>query len=189
LLVGERPTGCGGDAVPVLEPACELRSGGLGAESIDPSLVRISEGPVVLPALHNRAVLAVSSHGGRRLHGLRVYCRGLRGFEFGHDGFFTFRASALRRKQSRHTRELNGRLVDTSGGQTCRRRLGQGDSIAGETERHQRFNGGFATPAAAEPGPKTRLVDETFLLQLDDLLIGAQLPQLHPAPEEERGQR
>ena len=65
--------------------------------------------------------------------------------------------------------------------------LGQRDAVAGQPQRHQGLDRGLAAPGAAEAGLQPGLVDEPVLFQPDDLLVGAQLPQLHPAPQPERG--
>ncbi len=79
--------------------------------------------------------------------------------------------------------------LDTRRRQARRGRLRQRDAVAGQPQRHQGLHRSLAAPCPAEAGVETRPVDETFLLQLDDLLVGTQLPQLHTAPQQERRDR
>jgi hypothetical protein len=81
--------------------------------------------------------------------------------------------------------EKNRGFLDARGRQARRGRLRQGNAVAGEPQRHEHVDGCFAAPGPAVAGAETGLVDEPFLLQLDDLLVGAQLPQLHAPPQQD----
>lgn len=65
--------------------------------------------------------------------------------------------------------------------------LGQRDAVLRQAQRHQGLDGGLAAPAAAEAGLEAGLVDQPVLFELDDLLVRPELPELHPAPQLERG--
>ncbi len=89
---------------------------------------------------------------------------------------FQFRCCGLRRQQLR---------FDPRRGEASWCGLRQRHSVPREAQRHQGLDRGLAAPCPAEAGAEPRLVDETFLLQLDDLLVRAKLPELHPPPQQE----
>src|SRR5690606_26049502 len=110
-------------------------------------------------ALQLQALLADSRRGGAHLR------RARRPAHRGH----------LRLGRRRDQRRLDaGRREARRGG------LGERDAVLGEPQRHQGLHRGLAAPGAAEAGAQPGLVDQPLLLQLDHLLVGAQLPQLHP---------
>ncbi len=182
----------GGDALP--------RVGGLpcGAHVLRRvGSLRHGRGPAIARRLPGgdpllRARSLVRARGRRRavalprVSGLPIRHRALPGGELfpgaGRDG----RGRALTGERPGQRRD-GRRGIDTGGGQARGAGLGEGYPEARESQRHEGLDRGLAPPGSAVAGLEPGAVDEAVLFELDDLFVAAQLPQLHPPPQAERG--